>query len=240
MEGVAALNALLDHEQVPQKRVVRDHHAQKSDTPRHTPEFPVVSSWPGFWLRSIWHALTFPPVILGATIVALPLPLAILLRHYPELSAIPWLHWIAENPKESHLAFGLCALGLYLLYAPYRLYRHTTSALQHRVADLQSHLIAESEKRVSIVLEDVMEILHHRDGEAPVAALYEAGATDLSAHELNTLCAELKLRHLEHPFSEVAGGPDHWLWLLHDAASRGVCLATAEDVLQYEAQYRRS
>lgn len=141
-------------------------------------------------------------------------------------------------------ALVLCyaaVLLAHLLYLTPRklLYEKQKQLLEERarfgtaIAALENRVASESSDRVTAAVEKLLAILKARHFTHPVAGLYDAGVAELEPPELEELCRQLARRQIAHPFANIPGGAEYWMWLLQSAVERGVHLSTQKDVLDY-------
>jgi hypothetical protein len=142
------------------------------------------------------------------------------------------------------VALGICyaaVLGAHLSYfTPKKfLYEKQKQLLEERarfgtaITALETRLLSESSDRVTASFDKLVALLKARHFTHPVAGLYEAGVAELEPPELDDLCRQLTKRQIAHPFADVPGGADYWMWLLQSAVERGVRLSTQKDVVEY-------
>ena len=142
------------------------------------------------------------------------------------------------------VALGLCyvaVLGAHLGYCTPKkfLAEKQKQLLDERarfggaITTLENRLLSESSDRVTASLDKLVALLKARHFTHPVAGLYEAGVAELEPPELDDLCHQLTKRQMAHPFADIPGGADYWMWLLQSAVERGVRLSTQKDVVDY-------
>jgi len=141
-------------------------------------------------------------------------------------------------------ALALCYVVVFLAHLFYLtprklLYEKQKQILEERSrfdtarAALESRVASESGDRGTAALEKLIGLLKARHFTHPIAALYDAGAVELEPAELEELCRQMAGRQMAHPFADVPGGADYWMWLLQSAVERGVHLSTPKDVMDY-------
>ena len=101
------------------------------------------------------------------------------------------------------------------------------------ITALETRVLSESTDRVTASLDKLIALLKARHFTHPIAGLYEAGVAELEPPELDDLCRQLTKRQIAHPFADIPGGADYWMWLLQSSVERGVRLSTQKDVLDY-------
>jgi hypothetical protein len=162
-----------------------------------------------------------------------------------------WLILSGGNASSGWVAFllGLLALGityaaLLVAHLGYYTPRKFLSEKQKQLLEerarfgsaitaLENRLFAESSDRVTGALDKLVAILKARHFTHPITGLYEAGVAELEPPELDDLCRQLTKRQIAHPFADVPGEADYWMWLLQSAVERGVRLSTQRDVVDY-------
>jgi hypothetical protein len=162
-----------------------------------------------------------------------------------------WLILSGESSSPGWIAFLLALLALGISYAGvlvahvgYYTPRKFLSEKQKQLLEerarfgtavtaLETRLLSESSDRVAAALDKLVAILKARHFTHPIAGLYEAGVAELEPPELDDLCRQLAKRQIAHPFADVPGGADYWMWLLQSAVERGVRLSTQRDVVDY-------
>jgi hypothetical protein len=131
----------------------------------------------------------------------------------------------------------LAHLGYYtprkLLFEKQKQLLEERSRFGTAITALETRLLSESTDRVAASLDKLLALLKARHFTHPIAGLYEAGVAELEPPELDDLCRQLTKRQIAHPFADVPGGAEYWMWLLQSSVERGVRLSTQKDVVDY-------
>jgi len=82
-----------------------------------------------FWWRSIVSAFAVGWLVFGVISTFLPAVISLIQKHWPTLESIRWIKFVADNQVEIQCCIAALVLALYLLYAPYRLYKEQGTRL---------------------------------------------------------------------------------------------------------------
>ncbi len=112
-----------------------------------------------FWGRAIWSAFAVGWLVFGAVSTLLPAVISLTQKHWQALASIRWIKWVADNQVESQCYFAALVLLLYLLYAPYRVYKEqgkelsdlkSQSSSQREIAERLGEFLAKGEHWKSV------------------------------------------------------------------------------------------
>jgi hypothetical protein len=100
-----------------------------------------------FWGEAISQSFGVGWVVFGAVSTAMPALIALLLRYVPATANVRWINWTADHQAELHVGIAALCVAIYLVYAPYKLYkveRNAKTAAQHESQTLRDQLNAMS------------------------------------------------------------------------------------------------
>jgi hypothetical protein len=82
-----------------------------------------------FWWKAILSAFAFSWLVFGVMSTSFPAVISLIQKYWPALESIRWIKFVADNQVEIQCCIAGLVLALYLLYAPYRLYKEQGAQL---------------------------------------------------------------------------------------------------------------
>jgi hypothetical protein len=165
---------------------------------------------------------------------ALPPDICEGLSWIPMFACIPWLEWIKDHQLIFRLIAGGVLVSVYLVYAPYRIYRESEPQHLNEMETRNKELCAAKDQleadrdRKKIKREELLGSIYekcmrgNRGWNHPLQSLLESGIIELEADDnegLLNVCKLLTKNHHPDPFEDIKDfvTPDKRLWFMQKA-----------------------